>query len=378
MALAPEPLRLPLTAIPRQLCCVDDYQQLASAHLPASLLAWIDGGSGAEQSLTANRAAFDQLQLLPRLLACHGGSTALTLFGQPLAHPLLLAPVGHQQFVHEQGELATAAAAEATDTTLVVSTQSSFSLEQIAASSAGRKWFQLYLQGDAAIDNDLIARAKAGGYQALVLTLDTPIQALSRGAQRSGFALPAGQQLANLARYNLPRRAPQPSSRSLLLDPLLATAPRWHEVEQLLANSPLPVVIKGVCHPEDGRRLIEAGASGLILSNHGGRALDGTPSPLQLLPAMRKALGPQVPLLVDGGIRSGYDLFKALACGADAALIGRPQLYGLAVAGALGVAHLLKLLREELELCMALCGCPDLASINSEVLWPRHGTPPRG
>ncbi len=376
MAVAPQPLRLPLASIPRQLCCVDDYQQLASAHLPAPLLAWIDGGSGAEQSLAANRAAFAQLQLMPRLLACHGGSTALSLFGQPLAHPLLLAPVGHQQLVHEQGELATAAAAEATDTTLIVSTQSSFSLEQIAASGSGRKWFQLYLQGDAAIDSDLVARAVAAGYQALVLTLDTPIQALSRGAQRAGFALPAGQQLANLARYKLPRRTPQPSSRSLLLDPLLATAPRWHEIEQLLASCPLPVLIKGVCHPEDGRRLIEAGASALILSNHGGRALDGTPSPLQLLPAMRQALGPQVPLLVDGGIRSGYDLFKALACGADAALIGRPQLYALAVAGALGVAHLLKLMREELELCMALCGCPDLASINHERLWPApHAEP---
>lgn len=367
-------LKPALTSISRDLLSAADYERRAAEFLPAATLAWLAGGSGDEQTLRANSAAYGRLQLQPRLLApWSGGSTTINLLGQPLAHPLLLAPVAHQRLAHPDGELATAAGAAATDTTMVVSTLASTALEQIATASAGRKWFQLYLQPERAVSLDLLRRAEAAGYDALVLTLDTPLQPLSRRAQQAGFSVPASCRAMNLDPYPPPAPVTLATGQSAILNGLMARAPTLADLEWLLAQSRLPVLVKGVCRAEDARRLKAAGVAGLIVSNHGGRALDGTPASLELLPAVRQAVGPDYPLLVDGGIRSGYDLFKALACGANAALIGRPQLHALAVAGALGVAHLLKLLRDELELCMALCGCPTIAAITPDLLWPPCG-----
>lgn len=367
-------LKPALTSISRDLLSAADYERRAAEFLPAATLAWLAGGSGDEQTLRANSAAYGRLQLQPRLLApWPGGSTAINLLGQPLAHPLLLAPVAHQRLAHPDGELATAAGAAATDTTLVVSTLASTALEQIATASNGHKWFQLYLQPERAVSLDLLRRAEAAGYDALVLTLDTPLQPLSRRAQQAGFSVPASCRAVNLDPYPPPAPVTLATGQSAILNGLMARAPTLADLEWLLAQSRLPVLVKGVCRAEDARRLKAAGVAGLIVSNHGGRALDGTPASLELLPAVRQAVGPDYPLLVDGGIRSGYDLFKALACGANAALIGRPQLHALAVAGALGVAHLLKLLRDELELCMALCGCPTIAAITPDLLWPPCG-----
>lgn len=364
----------PLTALPPDLLTAADYERLAPQFMDAATLAYINGGSGAEVTLRENRTAFDRHRLLPRLLRdCGGGSTALSLLGRPFRHPLLLAPVAFQQLAHADGERATAQAAAATDTGLVLSTLSSVTLEAVAAESAGEKWFQLYFQPERAATADLVRRAEAAGYSALMVTLDTPVQPASERAVRAGFVMPEHIRAANLTGYAAPPRRTLNAGDSRLFQGLMADAPGWKDLEWLLGQTRLPVLVKGVAHPEDAARMKALGVSGQVVSNHGGRALDGMPAALDLLPVIRWAVGPDYPLLLDGGVRSGRDAFIALALGANAVMIGRPQLHALAVAGALGVAHLLHLLREELELCMALAGCATVYAIGPEALWTERG-----
>lgn len=351
-----------------------DYERRAQECLDPAVLAYVTGGSGAELTLQRNRTALDTLLLQQRVLAdCRHGNTRLTLLGQIMKHPVLLAPVAFQQLLHAEGELATARAACATDTTLVLSNNASCSLESVADTGCQR-WFQLYWQGRNDITLDLLQRASAAGYTALVLTLDTPVQPASLRALRAGFALPAGIGPATMDLYPANKTptnetpAIQPGD-SIVFQGLMQQAPQWEDIAWLLAHTHLPVIAKGVTHPDDAERLASMGIAGIIVSNHGGRALDSSPASIEVLPTIRQRLGNQFPLLVDGGIRSGIDIFRALAAGANAVLVGRPQCYALAVAGALGVAHMIKLLREELESCMALCGCASLADIKQTHLW---------
>ncbi|RZU38655.1 isopentenyl diphosphate isomerase/L-lactate dehydrogenase-like FMN-dependent dehydrogenase [Fluviicoccus keumensis] len=358
-----------LTVLPPGLLTAADYERLAPQFLDAGTLAYLNGGSGAEITLRDNLAAFARHRILPRLLRdCGGGSTALSLLGRPFHHPLLLAPVAFQQLAHPDGERATARAAAATDTGLVLSTLSSVTLEAVAAETPGEKWFQLYFQPDRAATADLVRRAEAAGYGALMVTLDTPVQPAGERATRAGFVMPASVRAANLTGYAPPPRRVLNAGGSLLFQGVMADAPGWKDLEWLLGLTRLPVVVKGVAHPDDAARMKALGVAGLVVSNHGGRALDGMPSALDLLPAIRCAVGADYPLLLDGGVRSGRDAFIALAMGANAVMIGRPQLHALAVAGALGVAHLLRLLRQELELCMALAGCATVYAIGPEAL----------
>jgi len=366
--------RSTLTQLPKDLVSVADYERLAPEFIDAATLAYIAGGSGIESTLHANRAAFEQVRIYNRLLTdCSSGTTDLTLFGQAFRHPILLAPVAYHKLVHPDGELATAQAAQALEAGMVVSTLASCTLESIAAElgASSNKWFQLYCQPNIANTLDLVRRAEAAGYQAIVVTLDTPIQPVSRRVAHAGFSLPADIGAINLHTYEKPAPRALTPQQSIIFQGMMAEAPTWKTLSALLNETSLPVIVKGVSHPGDAVKLLELGVAGLVVSNHGGRALDCTPASLHLLPEIRRAAGQQVPVLLDGGIRSGYDVFKALALGANAVLIGRPQLYALAVAGALGVAHMLKLMRDELEICMALAGCPTLDSIHTEsVLFP--------
>jgi isopentenyl diphosphate isomerase/L-lactate dehydrogenase-like FMN-dependent dehydrogenase len=361
--------------LPADLISLADYARHAAARLDPALLAYIDGGSADEQTLAANRSSFARVQIVPRVLrGGAGGSTGLQLLGQSLQHPLLLAPVAYQRLVHTGGEVASAQAATATDTLMVLSTLSSTSLEEVAPHAAAR-WFQLYLQPRREHSLALVRRAEAAGYQAIVVTLDTPVQSPPRQAQRLGFRPPDGISAVNLQGYaGSPRELFAGDSR--VFQGALTDAPDWDALRWLRDSTTLPLVAKGVAHPDDGERLREEGVDAIIVSNHGGRALDGSPASLDLLPAMRHWLGADYPLLLDGGVRSGNDVFKALALGANAVLIGRPQLHALAVAGALGVAHMLRLLRDELEVCMAQAGCRELRQIDQRALYRPCSWPP--
>ncbi|WP_150303768.1 alpha-hydroxy acid oxidase [Pseudomonas saliphila] len=359
----------PLEQIPADILSAADYETRAADYIAAPTLAWLAGGSGTEQTLRANREAFASLQILPRLLNdFRQASTRRTLCGTPLEHPALLAPLGHQRLLHTDGERAVARAAEATVTCLVASTLSSLAMEEVAAATSGPKWFQLYCQPRRDDTLRLLHRAESAGYQAIVLTLDAPVQPLSRRAQLAGFRLPPALAPANLVNCEPLQQVALKPGQSILLHGMMSEAPGWIDVDWLLTQTRLPIIVKGVSHPDDALRLKAMGVAGQIVSNHGGRSLDGAPASLHCLPAIRAALGADYPLLLDGGIRSGTDIFKALACGADAVLIGRLQGYALAVAGALGVAHMLKLLRDELELCMALAGTPTLDDITTRCL----------
>jgi len=355
-----KPQQEPLTRIPRDIAAASDYETLAARFLAPSTAAWLAGGSGEEQTLRGNRAAFARVALRNRLWDFPQTiDTGLSLLGQPFAHPLLLAPVASQRLVHPLGEVATAQGAQAMDAGMVLSLLSSCSLEEVGL-CVSRRWLQVYWQQSLERTLVLAHAARQAGCQALVLTLDTPVQSLSRGAQRAGFAVPAALRAPILEA--LPPVAAV-SAQKGTLGTLLQRAATLTELRAFVAASPLPVLVKGVLHGEDARLLRDSGVQGLVVSNHGGRALDGVLPSLAALPALRQAVGPQFPLLLDSGIRSGHDVFKALALGADAVLVGRLQLWALAVAGPLGVAHMLRLLLEELQLCMALTGCARLVDI---------------
>jgi isopentenyl diphosphate isomerase/L-lactate dehydrogenase-like FMN-dependent dehydrogenase len=364
----PVPLQ-PLAAIPAEIRCAQDYETLARRFIAAPTYEYIAGGSGRDLTVDANLAAFARWSVYPRLLRdVSAGHTRVRIGADTFAHPVMLAPVAFHKLVHPSGELETARAAQAMDACMVASTLSSCTLEDVARVAGPRRWFQLYFQPGRAATRDLLARAEAAGYCAIVVTLDAAIQAASLRALRAGFRMPADCVAANLQGAAAgPARQLGPDD-SRIFQGLMGTAPTWDDLAWLMAQTSLPVWVKGVLHPDDARALRAAGVAGIVVSNHGGRSLDGAPASLDALPAVRAAVGADFPLLLDGGIRSGADVFKALALGADAVLAGRLQLYALGVAGALGVAHMVRLLREELELCMALAGCATPGDIDSGAL----------
>lgn len=358
----------PTPTLPPDLHAASDHERLAQDRIPTDVLAYIEGGSGQELTLRRNREAFSRHAILPRLLQALGhGHTRLHLLGQALPHPILLAPVAWQKLVHPQGEIDTARGASAMDTCMVLSTLSSCSLEDVAQ-HAERRWFQLYWQASREHTLALVRRAEAAGYSALVLTLDASVQTPSLRAQRAGFRFPANVQAVNLTGLPpIPLPAIGPDG-SAIFQGVMSTAPGWDDLRWLRQQTTLPLLVKGVLREDDALHLRDLGVDAQIISNHGGRALDDAPASLDRLPALRRALGPDYPLLLDSGIRSGRDVFQAIALGANAVLIGRLQLHALAVGGALGVAHLLRTLREELELCMAQAGCATLADITPDLL----------
>jgi isopentenyl diphosphate isomerase/L-lactate dehydrogenase-like FMN-dependent dehydrogenase len=365
------PIRAPLSAPPRAARSAADYERLAPDVMAPPTWDWLSGGSGEERCLRESRAAFARWRIINRVLGdLASGHTRVTLLGESLAHPFLLAPVAAQRLLHPEGEGASARAAAALGGGLVLSTLSSLSLEEVAtASGEASRWFQLYLQPQQEVTLDLVRRAEAAGFSALVVTLDTPVQPASRRALEAGFAMPAEGRPGSLARYAPAPRRELAADDSVVFQGLMADAPTWADLEWLLEQTRLPVLAKGVAHPADVRRLRDLGVAGFVVSGHGGRALDELPAPLDLLAAVRAAAGESATVLLDGGVRSGADAFKAMALGADAVLVGRPTLHALAVAGAAGVAHLLRLLREELEVTMALAGCATPNDINRAALW---------
>ena len=364
-------------AIPSGIVSLADHEERARQQLDDNAWAYFSGGAADEITLRANPAAWSQLPLQPRVLrALVGGHTRTTLLGRTLAHPILLAPVAFQCLAHPDGERATAFAAAALGAGLVLSTQSSTPVEVVAQAlrgdpGSGPLWFQLYLQHDRGFTRSLVQRAEAAGCEALVLTVDAPASGVRDRERRAQFRLPPGisaVHLAGLAPSPAPQLAP---GQSALFDALLHQAPTWDDVQWLQSITRLPVLLKGILHPDDARQAATLGVAGLIVSNHGGRTLDTAPATAAVLPQVVqavRAIDNSLPVLVDGGIRRGTDVLKAMALGASAVLVGRPAIHGLANAGAAGVAHVLRLLRDELEVAMALTGCATLADASPALL----------
>jgi 4-hydroxymandelate oxidase len=355
------------------LLTLDDFETRARERMERGAYDYYAGGSGDELTLRANRDAFDALWLRPRVLVdVSNPQLSLTLFGDTLSLPVLLAPAAFHRLAHADGELAVARAAAAAGAAMVVSTLATFSLEDIAAAAAGPRWFQLYAYRDRSLSESMIRRAEAAGYHALVLTADTPRLGQRLRDVRGAFALPGHVRMANFEAQHPLMTRPEQSSEGRTLNnyatDMLNPSLNWKDVEWMRSITRMPVLIKGVLTAEDARLALEHGASGVIVSNHGGRQLDGALPAVRALPEVVDAVAGRVPVLMDGGVRRGTDVLRALALGASAVMIGRPYLWGLAVDGEAGVRAVIELLREQLLAAMVLSGRPTLSSIDRTLL----------
>ncbi|MFD8627504.1 aminotransferase class I/II-fold pyridoxal phosphate-dependent enzyme [Streptomyces hygroscopicus] len=343
---------------------LDEYAERARTRLDPAVWDFIEGGAGDERTLAANRAAFDRVRLRPRVLTGAGeGDPSTTVLGRRWAAPVAVAPMAYHTLMHPDGETATARAAGAAGLPLVVSTFAGRSFAEIAAVAGSPLWLQVYCFRDRATTRRLVERAADAGFEALMLTADTPRLGRRLRDLRNGFRLPPHITPANLPADEADYSSPSEHGRTGL-DPSLD----WSVIAWLRSVSPLPVLVKGVMTAEDARCAIAAGADGIVVSNHGGRQLDGTAATLEVLPRIAAAVDGRCALLLDGGVRRGRDVLAALALGADAVLLGRPVLHGLAVAGADGAAGVLDLVLDELSEAMALTGTATAAGADAALL----------
>jgi 4-hydroxymandelate oxidase len=337
-----------------------DYERLAEERLDPGAWAYLAGGSGDEWTLRENRAAFERWTFRPRVLCdVSNVTTATTVLGGPLDLPVLVAPVAYQQLYDPEGECATARAAAAAGAGMCVSTFTTRSHEEIAAAAPGvTQWCQLYVFQDRGVTREHLAGAEAAGCSAVVLTVDTPRLASRERDVRVGFEVPADLPLP-YARSAVGAAPSNPAEQFSLLDASVS----WRDLEWIAAEGQLPVVLKGIVTAEDARLALEHGAAAIVVSNHGGRQLDGVPATLDVLPEVIDAIESRVEVYLDGGIRRGTDIAKALALGAQAVLAGRAPIFGLAAAGEAGARHVLELLCEELALTLCLLGCASPAEV---------------
>jgi len=339
--------------------CLSDFEGAARSKLSKVAYDFVAGGAADEITIRWNREAYDRKSLRPRVLVdVSKVETRVRLLGLDLPHPILLAPGAYQKLLHREGEVATARGAASAEAVFVVSSNATVSIEDIAKVATAPLWLQLYAQSDAGRNREIIERAQAAGCKALVVTVDTPAIGPRNREQRGGFTLPKGLKLPMNPQNEGERKARTHQRVSLT----------WKDIEAFRALSQIPVLLKGILSPDDADQAVQRGADGILVSNHGGRNLDTAPATLDALPAIVDKVAGRVPVLVDGGIRRGTDIVKAVAEGAAAVLIGRPYMYGLAVAGAEGVADVVRILRTELEMALALCGRARLSDLDRSVL----------
>ncbi len=350
---------------------VHEYEAAAREALPPMVYDFVAGGAGDEETVRANRAAFRRWRLRPRVLTGPGEvSLATSVLGQPVSMPILVAPTGLHGQVHADGELATARAAKAAGTIFTLSTASNATIEDVAP-DAGPWWFQLYVFTDRGITRDLVERAEAAGASALMVTVDVPKLGRREADERNRYSLAPGLAMANLetAIHRLVPAADGGSGMASYVASLWHAGLSWADLDWLASITALPIMPKGILHPADAVLAAEHGARAVLVSNHGGRQLDSAIAALDALPAVVEAVSDRIEVLVDGGIRRGTDVIKALALGARATLIGRPVLWGLAVNGEAGARHVLDLLRAELELDLLLCGLKSVQDLQRSLLF---------
>lgn len=348
----------------------DELEAEAREKLAVGPFGYIRSGAGGEQTMRSNLTSFEKYSYVPQFLndVSHV-ETSVTLFGNTYPYPLLLAPIGVQKMVNEEGEVATAKAAADLGLPFIQSTVSSCAIEEIqAATGSSPKWYQLYWSQNEEIAYSMVKRAEEAGYEAIVLTVDTMMIGWREQDIRSRFSpLAQGFGQGNyesdpVFMESLPSSG-QDEIVQGILDNILHPSLSWKQVAELRKRTKLPLLLKGILHPEDARLAIEAGIDGIIVSNHGGRQLDGAIASIDVLPEVVQAVEGKIPVLFDSGIRRGSDMVKAMALGADAVLVGRPYLYGLAVGGQAGVTHVLQNLLEEFRISMALSGVADVKNL---------------
>jgi 4-hydroxymandelate oxidase len=330
-----------------------DFEALAAHKMTQMAYEYVASGAADEFTVRWNRQAFDNLKINPTLLTdVRQLDTRVSLFGQELPYPIMIAPTAYHKIMHPEGELATARGAGAAEAVYVVSSFTTTPLEEIAKVATQPLWLQLYVRDDRSFTKDLIQKAEHEGYRALCVTVDTPVAGVRNRQQRVNFSLPEGVHTPHMADAFA-----------------LTKSLTWKDIEWIKSFTKIPVLLKGILNPSDAEKAIEAGVSGIIVSNHGGRNLDTVPSTIEALPRIAEKVNNRVPLLVDGGIRRGTDVLKALALGANAVLVGKPVCFGLACGGAEGVTKVLEILRHEFELAMALTGKTTIADIDGSVIW---------
>jgi len=349
-----------------------EYEELARQTMPRTHFDYFGGAAADGITARENRRAFEDLALRYRVFADVGDrDLSITLFGRKLDWPVAIAPMAFQQLAHPQAEIATVKAAGRTGTLFVASTMATTSLEDIAAAATGPCWFQLYVYRDRSFTKALVERAEAVGYEALMVTADTPVLGRREQDMRNRFHIPPGVRIKNLegtpfASFGLDDGGEYTGARYMLasLDPSLT----WKDLEWLCSITRLPVIVKGVVRGDDAEQAMKCGAGGIAVSNHGGRQLDSAIATLRALPDVVQGVAGRGEVLVDGGVRRGTDIVKALALGAKAVLLGRPVIWGLATGGEDGVARLLGLLREEFDTALALCGCKSVDRVTRDLI----------
>lgn len=346
-----------------ELLNLDDVEARAREILPPVVYNFLSGGAADEVTVRWNRERFKDLKLRPRMLRDLANlDCSTTLFGEQVPLPILLAPTAGHRYSHPEGELATARGAASLGVPLVLSSGTHTAIEDVIAAGGRPVWYQLYVLKDRSLTQALVERVQAAGATALCVTVDSPLDGPRYRQQRLKLEIPPGVTYPHLAGVR------EPASVQTLerVEPANLT---WKDIEWLRSITRVPLLLKGIMTPEDAQLGLAAGADGIIVSNHGGRCLDTVPATIEVLPSIVAAVNGRVPVHLDGGVRRGTDVVKALALGASAVHIGRPYVYGLAIGGAAGVAHVLKLLRNELRMAMSLLGCRNIAAINRDVLW---------
>ncbi|XP_046849465.1 peroxisomal (S)-2-hydroxy-acid oxidase GLO5-like [Xenia sp. Carnegie-2017] len=346
--------------------CISDFEKYAEKFLPKNAWDYFSAGANACVSLKENRRAFDRLRIRPRILRDVSSiNMSTTILGEKIDFPICVAPTAMQKMAHSDGEVATTKAAATLKTCMILSTWSTSSMEDVGNASSGLKWFQLFVCKDQSVTVDLIERAVAAGFKAIVVTVDTPYLGRRYADVRNQFALPSHLELGNYTKkYATAIKSDKDSGRASFEATLYNSSLTWKIIPWLKSVTKLPIVLKGILTAEDAKLAVSYGVDGILVSNHGARQLDFVPATVEALPEVISAVNGKCEVYLDGGIRYGSDVFKSLALGARAVFVGRPIVWGLAYKGEAGVVSVLNILKDEFHLAMGLAGCSSIDEIS--------------